>query len=99
MRSGSVAVRTWFGRRWRLALPGTLLGNQKGGFVFAHPLPPLGTLLTAQQFPLAISAEAFLVNAASGIPSAQSNKVWQFEDIKTIEAQGKKLRVNGLLFF
>ena len=41
---GSVAIRSWLGRRWRITHPGTLLGNQRGGFVFAHPLPPLGTL-------------------------------------------------------
>ena len=60
VRRGSVALRTWFGRRWRLAHPGELLGNQRGGFVFAPPLPPLGTVLTGNQYPLSLSAEAAL---------------------------------------
>src|SRR5207249_2715145 len=59
---GSVAFRTWFGKRWRLVNPGMLLGNQNGGFVFAHPLPPLGTILAATQFPLSLSPEAVLVH-------------------------------------
>src|SRR5258708_15286249 len=44
---GRVVFRTWLSRRWRLVQPGELLGNQRGGFVFAAPLPPLGVILCA----------------------------------------------------
>ena len=49
---GSVVFSTWWGRRWRMIHPATLLGNARGGFVFACPLPPLGTVLTGSHIPL-----------------------------------------------
>jgi len=102
IRRGSVAFRTWLGRRWCPAQPGTLLGNQRGGFVFAPPLPPLGTLLTAVQFPLSLSAEALLAHVASsvnpGSPPTQTGKCLRWEDIREVEAHGKQLRINGEVF-
>jgi hypothetical protein len=99
VRRGSVAFRTWFGRRWRPSHPGTLLGNQRGGFIFAHPLPPLGTLLTGNQFPLSLSSEAVFAYVAPtvnpGWRPAQTEALFRFEDIRTVEANGKKVRVNG----
>jgi len=96
---GSVAFRTWFGSHWRAAHPGGLLGNQRGGFIFAHPFPPLGTLLTATQFPLSLSSEAVLGYVASsinpGARPAQTEKFFRFDDIRTVEGTGKKVRVNG----
>src|SRR3954447_2009772 len=61
---GSVAFLTWFGRRWRQAHPAGLLGNQRGGFVIAPPLPPLGSLLVANQFPLSLSPDGVLAYVA-----------------------------------
>ncbi|HWX21288.1 MAG TPA: hypothetical protein VN578_15415 [Candidatus Binatia bacterium] len=96
---GSVAFRTWLGRRWRSAQPGDLLGNQRGGLVFAHPLPPLGTLLVANQFPLSLSPEALLAFVAPSINPggrpAQTGKLFRFEDIRTIEARARTVQING----
>ena len=98
---GSVAIRSWLGRRWRITHPGTLLGNQRGGFVFAHPLPPLGTLLTAAPFPLALSPEAALADAASSVNPgdrpAQRGRCIRWDEIDSVEAGGKKILVNGEL--
>ena len=41
---GTVVFRSWLGRAWHSSPPSTLLGNQRGGFTFAHPLPPLGAV-------------------------------------------------------
>jgi hypothetical protein len=99
---GSVAFRNWFGRRWRLVNPGMLLGNQNGGFVFAHPVPPLGTILTASQFPMSLSPEAVLVHVAPGghigARDGAGGRLLHFKDIHSVEVAGKKVRVNGDLF-
>ena len=95
---GSVAFRSWLGRRWRVAHPGTLLGNQRGGFIFAHPFPPLGTVLMGTQFPLALSPESVLVTGASvarQLDQKGSGFVWS--EIQRAEARGRKVLVNGQL--
>src|SRR3954451_82326 len=96
---GSVAFRTWFCQRWRPAHPGSMLGNQSGGFIFAHPLPPLGNLLIGTQLPLSLSPNGVLGFVASSVnpgwrPS-QTGIFFRFEDIVAIDARGKKVRVNG----
>lgn len=99
LRRGSVAFRTWWGRTWRVAHPGALLGNARGGIVFGAPLPPLGTLLTAQQFPLSLSPEVALAfvstNVNPGWRPVQSGRWVRFDALREARAAGKKLLVNG----
>jgi len=101
LRRGSVAFLTWFGRRWKLAHPGAVLGNQQGGFIFAHPLPPLGTLLAGNQFPLSLSSDAVLAYVAPSVNPGgrpiQTGKCFRFAEIQSVESNGKKVRVNGEL--
>jgi hypothetical protein len=96
---GSVTFLTWFGRRWRTAHPASLIGNQTGGFVFAHPLPPLGTILVGNQYPLSVSPAAVLAFVAPcvnpGSRPTQSAKLFKFADIHKIQAVGKKVFING----
>jgi hypothetical protein len=98
---GSVGYFTWFGRRWRITHPALLVGNQSGGFVFASPLPPLGTILVGNQFPLSISPDAVLAYVSTcvnpGARPAQTGKLFKFDDIRKVEAVGKKVRINGEL--
>jgi hypothetical protein len=98
---GSVAFSTWFGRRWGASHPASLVGNQSGGFVLAHPLPPLGTILVGNQYPLSISTDAVLAYVAPcvnpGARLTQSAKLFKFDDIRKVEALGKKVRINGEL--
>src|SRR5262245_7679834 len=56
----TVAFTTWLGRHWQMTSPSTWLGNPRGGFVPAQPLPPLGSFLSAAQFPVSISPEGVL---------------------------------------
>jgi hypothetical protein len=94
-----VVFRTWFGRRWSVAHPGTLLGNQRAGFVFAPPLPPLGFFLAGQQLPFSVSTEAVLAHVAPSVNPGwrppQSAKLFRFDDIHSVEAKGKRVRING----
>jgi len=96
---GSVAFRSWWGRRWQAAHPGALLGNQRGGFVFAHPLPPLGTVFTGTQFPLSLSPVALLPCVATSVNPVgrpvQNGNCFAWSEIQSLEARGKKVLVNG----
>jgi hypothetical protein len=99
VRRGSVAFKTWLGRTWRLAHPGTLFGNPRGGFIFAAPLPPLGTFFAGTQFPLSLSPEAVLAYVATNLNRdwrpAQSGRLLPFDALRDVHAKGKKVIVKG----
>src|SRR2546421_4451380 len=102
LRRGSVAFVTWFGSRWRAVHPGSLLGNQRGGLVFAPPLPPLGILFRGTQFPISISSEAVLAFVSPsmnpGWRPPQTGKLLRWDEIRDVNSKGKKLLANGELF-
>jgi hypothetical protein len=98
LRRGSVAFRTWIGRNWEIVQPGALLGNQKGGFTFAHPLPPLGTLFVGTQFPFTLTPDGVLAFIASSVNPlgrpAWSGRFFPFEQIRDIKASGRKVLID-----
>jgi hypothetical protein len=98
LRRGTVAFLTRFGRRWRLAHPAALIGNQTGGFVLANPFPPLGTLLTGSQSPLSISSEGVFSYVAQcvnpGWRPAQTARYVPFTAVETVAATGKEVGIN-----
>jgi hypothetical protein len=96
---GSSIFRTWFGKRWQLVKPGVLLGNQKGGFVFGHPLPPLGTILAVHEFPLRLSPKGFCIS--QGVDSGlwiPVERYFFWDKVKHVESKGKKVFLNQDLF-
>jgi hypothetical protein len=101
LRRGTVGFRTWLGRRWGLANPSAIAGNQRGGFIITNPLPPLGAFLTASQLPVSLSPEVVLVFVAASVnPGSrppQTGRLIRFEDMQKIESAGRAVRVNGEL--
>lgn len=99
---GSVAYRTWFGQRFHPAHPSRLLGNQRAGFVFAHPLPPLGTVFITSQLPASLSPEAIVAFVAPsmnpGFRPPQSGNFYRFDDIQMVTTQGNHILINGEIF-
>jgi hypothetical protein len=99
LRRGSVACVTWFGKYWRVAHPGEFFGNQQGGFVFAWPLPPLGTILTGNQLPLSFSPQGVLTWVATSVnPNGRPQQIvnfFPFSEITSVKAQGRKLIIIG----
>jgi hypothetical protein len=85
-----------------MAHPAALFGNQRGGFVFVHPLPPLGRILMGHQFPLSVSPDYVLAYIATSINPGgrqiQSGLLVKHDDIKSLKVEGRKLFVNGRLF-
>jgi len=98
---GNVVFRTRFGHPWKTVHPGAILGNQSGGIIFAHPLPPLGALLSGNQLPVSLSSDGVLVYVSSSINPGwrppQSGKFIRFDEIKGVEARAKQVRVNAEL--
>jgi hypothetical protein len=92
---GSEAFRNWFGSRWRHAEP--VIRNQKGGFVFAPFLPPLGTLLNCHPWPLGFSPAGILA-LRPGTRNSTQPAVLRFEEIKKVHVEGKKVIVNNRVF-
>jgi hypothetical protein len=99
IRRGSVGLRTWMWRRWTLAHPSSLLGNQRGGTVFAHPFPPLGNLLIASQSPVSLSPNAVLAFFASSVnPNGrgpQTGGFFELDQVRRVDVRGKRVLVNG----
>ncbi len=99
---GALTFSTLTGARWRLRQPGALAGNARGGFVLAHPLPPLGRVLLARQFPLSLSPEGVCAWQAAGLNGwrrpPQSAAWMHYDDITQIASQGRKLLLNGQVF-
>ncbi len=95
LRRGGVAFTSLTGRRWRIQHPTSAVGNHRGGFVLAMPLPPLGSLLVANQLPFSLGPDGVLffvsMNINSGWRPAQSGRFLSWEDIGKLRLDGKKL--------
>lgn len=91
---GGVFFSNWIGRSWRVQHPATMLGNQRGGFVLAAPIPPLGAVLTANQFPFSLSPDGVLVfvspNVNPGWRPTQSGRFLTWEEAGHLRVEGKK---------
>ncbi len=95
IRLGGVAFSSMTGRRWRTQHPTRAIGNHRGGFVLAMPLPPLGSLHVANQLPFSLGPEGVLffvaMNVNPGWRPAQSGRFLTWEDVGKIRLEGKKL--------
>jgi hypothetical protein len=100
---GCVAFRRWFGRAYQSVHPSSTLGNQRGGFVFTNPLPPLGSFLGASQLPVSLSAEGVLSFVASSVnPGSRPPQRGQWigwETITDVRADERKVKINRQVFF
>ena len=87
------------GKQWHAVFPSNLIGNQRGGFVLAPPLPPLGCLISGNPFPLLFSSDGVLASAPVSMDPAwrrgSSEKCLRFDDLIDVKADGGKVRVNG----
>jgi hypothetical protein len=99
LRGGTLAFRTFLGKSWIAIPPGRTLANQHGGFIFAHPLPPLGTLLQSGTLPVSLSPEGVLAYVATHVNPGprpwQSGRWVSFDELENVQARGKWVLVNG----
>lgn len=57
VRRGTLSVRRYVGSSFQIDFPSRAVGNVHAGIVWAHPLPPLGSLFTTSSWPLGPSRE------------------------------------------
>jgi len=74
------------------------VGNQQGSFILAPPYPPLGIILTANPLPLFFSAEGVAIGGFTSTSGKLPVQRRRFDDIKSVEAKGRRLLLNGEVF-
>jgi hypothetical protein len=97
---GSVVFRSWLGKNWQIAYPGILLGNQRGGVVLGHPIPPLGTFMASGELTLLLGPKG--VSAAHfsepNSPPFPRGKWFSWEEITKVTLKGKTILLNQQFF-
>lgn len=103
VKRGGVVFRTWLGRRWGYVPDGELARNDHGGLHWSWPLPPLGEVLVCRGFPFSFGPQGILAFKSECLHSngrpQQSGRLVRWDDIHSISVSGKKLLVNGELFW
>lgn len=103
LHRGGVACSSWLGRRWGLIHPTTMFGNQNGGFIFAPPLPPLGSTLFSFQPPISLGPTGLLCFVANNINPGwrpyQSGRFVSWTEVTALTRKGKKLLLDKKCLF
>jgi len=96
----SVAFVSAWGRRWRLAIPPSWMGNARGGILFLNPLPPSGRVFLSHLSPVSISPSGICAFNVQTLPSEarspyQSGQFLPFGKVKDSGTDGAYLVVNN----
>lgn len=103
VKRGAWVFRTWIGRFWMYRDESEFARNDHGGVHWAWPLPPLGVVHVCRGIPFSIGPEGILAFKAeclnpSGRPR-QTGRFVKWTELKTAEARGKALWVDGMWFW
>ena len=95
----SVAFVSAWGRRWRLAVPPSWMGNANGGILFLNPLPPSGRVFLSHLSPVSMSPTGICAFNIQTLPSEarspyQSGQFLPFNQIKDSGSDGSYLVIN-----
>ena len=95
----SVAFVSAWGRRWRLAVPPSWMGNASGGLLFLNPLPPAGRVFLSHLSPISISPSGICAFNIQTLPSEarspyQSGEFLAFNNINDCVSDGAYLVIN-----
>jgi len=95
----SVAFVSTSGKRWRLAVPPSWLGNAKGGILLLNPLPPAGQVFLSHLWPISISPSGVCAFNSQTLPfesrsAQQTGQFLPFGKIKDTRADGSYLVIN-----
>jgi hypothetical protein len=96
----SVAFVSVWGRRWRLAVPPSWMGNARGGILFLNPLPPSGRVFLSHLSPVSISPSGVCAFNLQTLPTEarspyQTGEFLPFSKIKNSGTDGAYLLVNN----
>jgi hypothetical protein len=101
-RRSVVFTDAWRRARWRARRPGDLLGNTRGSFVPANPLPPFGEALRCAWLPVAI-APGGICNASPQTPpgcagTGGGTLALTYDGITRAGVDGRRLLLNNAPF-
>jgi hypothetical protein len=95
----SVAFMSGWGRKLKLRHPGNRTGNQRGALTPKPWLPPGRQTFLAAQAPFALSPEGIVhrpvAKVSPGEPVETSGECLKWDEVESIEAAGKWVRLNG----
>jgi hypothetical protein len=103
IRPGGLLFRSHFGEPHRLLglFRNALLQNDHGGFLLGNLLP-LGTSAQAQFWPVSLSPQGVLAYVSQSLTPEgrpdQPGHFYRYDDIATVQAQGRQVRINGKHF-
>ena len=102
IRRNALFFSRFSGKYFQARSPGPVLGNQRGGFCWANPFPPFGSIFLSSPFPVSFSSKGVLsFNSASPSPFGrppQTARFLSFDDIKTVSIDGRRISVNDVPF-
>jgi hypothetical protein len=102
VQRGSVLLLRWWGKTSAIHHPGTLLGNARGALFLANPFPPFGTAFLGRPILVSLSVEGALSWTAAclnpGWRPAQAGRYVRFDEMRSVEVEGKSVRVDGHIF-
>ena len=99
----SVAFVSNSGKRWRVTMPKSWLGNANGGMLLLNPLPPPGRVFLAHLLPVSISPAGVCAFNSQTLPwgarsTTQSSEFVPFSAINKATTDGAYLLFNGEKF-
>lgn len=99
----SVAFVSAWGRRWRLALPSSWMGNARGGILLLNPLPPSGRVFLSHLSPMSISPAGVCAYNLQTLPTEtrspyHTGQFLPFSEVKHTGADGAYLTINNERF-
>jgi hypothetical protein len=103
VKKQSVVFVSFWGRRWRLAVPISWLGNANGALLILNPLPPPGRVYVTHLLPISISPSGVCAFNSQTLPSGgrpvtQTGEFLSFSAIKQTGTDGAFLVLNGQKF-
>ncbi|HKE60130.1 MAG TPA: hypothetical protein VKB46_25640 [Pyrinomonadaceae bacterium] len=101
IKKQSVAFLAPWCQRWHIAIMHTMVGNSRGGFLLANPLPPFGTVILAHVAPISISPAgvcAFNLQTLPAGRTAQTGHSLLFADVTAASTDGLDLVINNERF-
>lgn len=98
----TLVVRALAVRAFRRARLSPLFGSPRAGLIWLQPLPPLGTALHTEAWPLALSPHALATREPLELDLAQrapfAPRALRWESVERVISVGRELHINGERF-
>ncbi len=98
IRRGALAFVRWWRADCAIGPSSPVLSNPHGSLTVANPMPPLGVVYLNAPWPCSVSAEAVYAYSsqclASGERASHTGRFVRFDEGKSFDTDGRRVRVN-----